>query len=311
MAMPPATTEEVSKKLRKLNINAAPYHAGMSTEERDKVQEAFRCDNLEVVCATIAFGMGIDKSNIRWVIHYNTPKSIEGFYQEIGRAGRDGLHADTVLFYSLQDIVQLSQFIQKSTDEDTRRTNTEKLRLMRQYAESRICRRRILLNYFNEPYDKNCHNCDVCDNPPKSFDGTIVAQKALSAAARTGESRSSTTLIDILRGKVTETIRRNGYDHLPTFGKGAEFDDRQWRDFFLQLLQMGFIEIEYDNYNAVKITPFGWEVLRGKRKVELVENTRQKTVDKPKSRQMQLLTGADAHKNYYNFNVQELFQTIS
>ncbi len=282
------TTEEVSKKLRKLNINAAPYHAGMSTEERDKVQEAFRCDNLEVVCATIAFGMGIDKSNIRWVIHYNTPKSIEGFYQEIGRAGRDGLHADTVLFYSLQDIVQLSQFIQKSTDEDTRRTNTEKLRLMRQYAESRICRRRILLNYFNEPYDKNCHNCDVCDNPPKSFDGTIVAQKALSAAARTGESRSSTTLIDILRGKVTETIRRNGYDHLPTFGKGAEFDDRQWRDFFLQLLQMGFIEIEYDNYNAVKITPFGWEVLRGKRKVELVENTRQKTVDKPKSRQMQL-----------------------
>lgn len=282
------TTEELSRKLRKLNIESAPYHAGMTALERDKVQEAFRCDNLQVVCATIAFGMGIDKSNVRWVIHYNTPKSIEGFYQEIGRAGRDGMPADTVLFYSLQDIVQLSQFIQKNEDEDVRRTNTEKLRLMRQYAESRICRRRILLNYFNEPYDKNCHHCDVCDNPPKSFDGTIVAQKALSAAARTMESRSSGTLIDILRGRVTESIRRNGYDHLPTFGKGTEYDDRQWRDFFLQLLQMGFIEIEYNNYNAVKITPFGWEVLRGKRRVELVENTEQKHSDKPKTRQMQL-----------------------
>lgn len=283
------STEQLAQKLRKAGIQSASYHAGMTSGDRDNVQEAFSHDDIQVVCATIAFGMGIDKSNIRWVIHYNMPKSIEGFYQEIGRAGRDGLHADTILFYSLQDIVQLSQFIQASTDVEVRRTNSEKLRLMRQYAEARICRRRILLNYFNEPYDKNCNNCDVCNHPPQTFDGTIVAQKALSAAARTQESRSSSTLIDILRGKVTETIRRNGYDHLPTFGKGAEYDERQWRDFFLQLLQMGYIEIAYDKFNAVKITPFGWEVIRGKRRVDMVDNTREKQLSPAKrNRQLRL-----------------------
>ena len=283
------STEQLAQKLRKAGIQSASYHAGMTSGDRDNVQEAFSHDDIQVVCATIAFGMGIDKSNIRWVIHYNMPKSIEGFYQEIGRAGRDGLHADTILFYSLQDIVQLSQFIQAATDVEVRRTNSEKLRLMRQYAEARICRRRILLNYFNEPYDKNCNNCDVCNHPPQTFDGTIVAQKALSAAARTQESRSSSTLIDILRGKVTETIRRNGYDHLPTFGKGAEYDERQWRDFFLQLLQMGYIEIAYDKFNAVKITPFGWEVIRGKRRVDMVDNTREKQLSPAKrNRQLRL-----------------------
>lgn len=283
------STEQLAQKLRKAGIQSASYHAGMTSGDRDNVQEAFSHDDIQVVCATIAFGMGIDKSNIRWVIHYNMPKSIEGFYQEIGRAGRDGLHADTILFYSLQDIVQLSQFIQAATDVEVRRTNSEKLRLMRQYAEARICRRRILLNYFNEPYDKNCNNCDVCNHPPQTFDGTIVAQKALSAAARTQESRSSSTLIDILRGKVTETIRRNGYDHLPTFGKGAEYDERQWRDFFLQLLQMGYIEIAYDKFNAVKITPFGWEVIRGKRRVDMVDNTREKQLGPAKrNRQLRL-----------------------
>ena len=283
------STEQLAQKLRKAGIQSASYHAGMTSGDRDNVQEAFSHDDIQVVCATIAFGMGIDKSNIRWVIHYNMPKSIEGFYQEIGRAGRDGLHADTILFYSLQDIVQLSQFIQAATDVEVRRTNSEKLRLMRQYAEARICRRRILLNYFNEPYDKNCNNCDVCNHPPQTFDGTIVAQKALSAAVRTQESRSSSTLIDILRGKVTETIRRNGYDHLPTFGKGAEYDERQWRDFFLQLLQMGYIEIAYDKFNAVKITPFGWEVIRGKRRVDMVDNTREKQLSPAKrNRQLRL-----------------------
>ena len=266
------TTETLSRKLRKQGISAAAYHAGMPSTDRDRVQEAFRRDDVLVVCATIAFGMGIDKSNIRWVIHYNMPKSIEGFYQEIGRSGRDGLPADTILFHSLQDIVQLSQFVQSATDETVRRTNHEKLKLMRQYAEASICRRRILLNYFNEPYDKNCCNCDVCDHPPVTFDGTIVAQKALSAAARTLESRPTSVLVDILMGKATETIHRNGYDHLPTFGKGKDLNERQWRDYFLQLLQMGYIEIAYDKYNAVKITSFGWKVLRGQRTVELVDN---------------------------------------
>ena len=283
------STEELANKLRRQGFAAAPYHAGMTATERDRVQNDFRTDTIQVVCATIAFGMGIDKSNIRWIIHYNMPKSMEGFYQEIGRAGRDGMPADTILFYSLQDIVQLSQFIQDSPDEEQRRTNNEKLKRMRQYAEASICRRRILLNYFNELYDKDCHNCDVCHNPPKTFDGTIAAQKALSAAARTYESRSATTLIDILTGKGSDTIRRYGYDHLPTFGKGKEYDDRRWRDFFLQLLQMGYIEIDYAHYHAVKITAYGWEVLRGQRRVQLVENaTAEMTPKRRATRQLRL-----------------------
>ena len=283
------STEELANKLRRQGFAAAPYHAGMTATARDRVQNDFRTDTIQVVCATIAFGMGIDKSNIRWIIHYNMPKSMEGFYQEIGRAGRDGMPADTILFYSLQDIVQLSQFIQDSPDEEQRRTNNEKLKRMRQYAEASICRRRILLNYFNELYDKDCHNCDVCHNPPKTFDGTIAAQKALSAAARTYESRSATTLIDILTGKGSDTIRRYGYDHLPTFGKGKEYDDRRWRDFFLQLLQMGYIEIDYAHYHAVKITAYGWEVLRGQRRVQLVENaTAEMTPKRRATRQLRL-----------------------
>ncbi len=283
------STEELANKLRRQGFAAAPYHAGMTATDRDRVQNDFRTDTIQVVCATIAFGMGIDKSNIRWIIHYNMPKSMEGFYQEIGRAGRDGMPADTILFYSLQDIVQLSQFIQDSPDEEQRRTNNEKLKRMRQYAEASICRRRILLNYFNELYDKDCHNCDVCHNPPKTFDGTIAAQKALSAAARTYESRSATTLIDILTGKGSDTIRRYGYDHLPTFGKGKEYDDRRWRDFFLQLLQMGYIEIDYAHYHAVKITAYGWEVLRGQRRVQLVENaTAEMTPKRRATRQLRL-----------------------
>ena len=281
------STEEMAQKMCRHGIVASCYHAGMSAIERDDVQEAFRRDDIQVVCATIAFGMGIDKSNIRWIIHHNMPKSIEGFYQEIGRAGRDGMPAETILFYSIQDVTQLSQFALNSDDEGQRRTNMEKLRLMRQYCEARICRRKILLNYFNEPYDKECHNCDVCHNPPQTFDGTIAAQKALSAAARTYESRGVGTLIDILMGRKSASIIRNGYDHLPTFGKGKEYNELQWRQYFLQLLQQGYIEIAYDHWNAVRITPYGWEVLRGQRKADLVDYGSQHETP-PKRRQLRL-----------------------
>ena len=260
------TTEKVAESLQKRGINAAPYHAGLSPQERSQTQEAFKQDSLLVVCATIAFGMGIDKSNVRWVIHYNMPKSIENFYQEIGRAGRDGAPADTVLFYSLADIIQLTEFARQSGQQDV---NMDKLRRMREYAESGICRRRILLNYFSEQTDHDCNNCDICANPPKRFDGTRYIQMALSAARRTDEQARISTIIEILKGMRSPSVVRKSYDQLKTFGVGKDITTNDWQDYLLQMLQMGFIEIAYDDGNKVKVTDIGNEVLYGRKTAEL------------------------------------------
>ena len=277
-------TEMVAEALQEHGIQAEAYHAGLSAQQRASVQERFKMDQIEVVCATIAFGMGIDKGNVRWVIHYNMPKSIESFYQEIGRAGRDGAPADTVLFYSMADIITLRSFCEESGQKSV---NLEKLRRMEEYAESRVCRRRILLNYFGETSSKDCGHCDVCNNPPRTFDGTVLTQKALSAVVRAGEKIAVGTCIEILRGMQTPAITRNHYNELKTFGVGKDVSVRDWQAYMLQMLQMGFFEVAYNMHNQMKVTPLGWKVLKGEHQVSLVivENEerapRQQRVNRP------------------------------
>ena len=277
--------EKVTNHLKDNGIKAAVYHAGLTSSVRNQTQEDFKQDHIQVVCATIAFGMGIDKSNVRWVIHYNMPKSIESFYQEIGRAGRDGAPADTVLFYSLADIVQLSQFAKESGQHEV---NMDKLRRMQEYAESGICRRRILLNYFGEQRDHDCDNCDICENPPKRFDGTRYVQMALSAVRRAEEQIRTATVIEILKGIPSPTVKRKGHQHLKTFGVGKDVSTNDWQDYLLQMLQLGLIEIAYDEGNHVKITSSGEEVLYGRKSAELCVIDRKET-EAPRPRKRMLL----------------------
>jgi ATP-dependent DNA helicase RecQ len=251
-------TEQTANKLKQNGINAAPYHAGLNFAERSKTQEDFIYDKTKVVCATIAFGMGIDKSNVRWVIHYNMPKNIEGYYQEIGRCGRDGLKANALLFHSYSDVIQLKKFMSGASNEDVQ---AAKLERMKQFSEATTCRRKILLSYFGELLAENCGNCDVCKNPPHFFNGTIIAQKALSVITRLKASEAIGTVIDVLRGAHNATVLEKGYDKLKSHGIGNDISWRDWQQYLIQLINQGYCEIAFHKNNALQLTSFSNKVL--------------------------------------------------
>lgn len=259
-------TERLAATLQQHGYSAKAYHAGMGSEERNSIQEDFVNDRTPIIVATIAFGMGIDKSNVRWVIHYNIPKNIEGYYQEIGRSGRDGLPAHTLLFYSLSDAMKLRHFFLGTP---TEAFQLAKLERMQQFAEALSCRRIALLGYFGEHRSENCGNCDICKSPPKFFDGTLLAQKICSAVARLKEQEALGMILDVLRGAQNAAIHQKGYQHLKTF---AAVQDVSWQDlhqYTIQLINQGVLEIRFHENARLLLTPLAKAILYGNKTLRL------------------------------------------
>ena len=273
------TVESVANKLKEEGIAAEAYHAGLSHFDRSRVQDLFLRDELQIVVATIAFGMGIDKSNVRFVIHYNLPKNIESYYQEIGRAGRDGVASDAILHYSFGDVMNMASLLSGGDNPpppEQLEVLKTKLERMQQFAESQNCRRRVLLAYFNEVLADNCGNCDVCLAPPAFIDATVIAQKALSASVRVNQQEGINMLVDVLLGRRGAALLAKGYDKLKTHGAGSDVKFEAWRTYIGQLVNLGHFEVAYEDRNHLRVTDLGWQVLKGQQSVTLAQH-----VDRP------------------------------
>ena len=289
-------TEETAAFLSQNGIEALPYHAGMAADARRRHQERFLREDGLVICATIAFGMGIDKPDVRFVAHVDLPKSVEGYYQETGRAGRDGLPADAWLCYGLQDVVMLNKIAENSgsddqpVDEMHRRRQRQQLDAMLGYCEIVDCRRQMLLAYFGEDLPEPCGNCDTCLAPPETYDGTVAAQKVLSCVARTGQRFGAQHIIDVLRGSQNERIRRFGHDQLPTHGVGQEFDAFAWRSVVRQLVAQGILALDPEGFGGLKLTAASRPVLQGERELRLRRDVLTKTASRRRAASPAALT---------------------
>ncbi|HZX47662.1 MAG TPA: DNA helicase RecQ [Nitrospirota bacterium] len=266
------SVEALAERLQAKGYRALPYHAGLTPDIRTKNQERFIRDDAEIIVATIAFGMGIDKPNVRYVIHYDLPKSIEGYYQETGRAGRDGLKSECILFFSYADKFKLEHFIEQKTDEKEKQSAYKQLREIIAYCESKVCRRRILLAYFGETFDEpHCGNCDTCIEPSEKFDGTIAAQKILSCIYRTGERFGITYVADVLTGSKNQKVLENRHDTIKTYGVGKEYPKGQWQSFTRELIQSGYLKLDGDKYPILKLNEKSRSVLFNDEKVYLTK----------------------------------------
>jgi ATP-dependent DNA helicase RecQ len=255
--------EEVAGKLQARGVRAAAYHAGLSADVREDVQDDFLRDELDVVVATVAFGMGIDKPNVRFVVHYDVPRHIEGYYQETGRAGRDGLASEALLLFGAQDVGTARRLIENNENPVQKRIEVHKLNAMVGLAESSTCRRRVLLGYFGERLDRNCGNCDVCLNPPEQFDATVEAQKALSCVYRLGQGFGVGYVIEVLRGADNERIRARRHQQLSTYGLGSDRSEQEWTSIIRQLIHHGYLLQDIANYSVLKLTEQARPLLRG------------------------------------------------
>ncbi len=270
------STESVAQRLNEDGVKARPYHAGLTTKERTEHQELFLRDEVRVICATIAFGMGINKPNVRFVLHYDLPKNIEGYYQETGRAGRDGLPSECVLLFSAGDVVKQTSFIDEKPDPREQQIARAQLQQMVHYAESAGCRRRVLLGYFGEPLEReSCDGCDNCLSPRQTFDGTLAAQKFLSCVYRIRErTRFGVGLnhvIEVLTGADTEKIRRWGHEQLSTYGIGTEHTRPEWGAIGRELVRLGHLRQTSEKFSVLELTPEGLAVLKERRRVTLTK----------------------------------------
>ena len=265
-------TEKVAAKLNMMGLNAKHYHAGMDAESRYRVQREFQNDDIKIICATVAFGMGIDKPNIRFVIHYSMPKNMEAYYQEIGRAGRDGEESVAHMFASWGDFLMLKRFVDGSEGKpEFKRVQYEKLERMWEFASTTDCRTNGILSYFGEYRTEGCGHCDNCLNPPLKKDGSVNAQKVLSAIYRTGQSIGLELIIDILRGSQKAEIRNRGFDQIKTFGAGREIDRLTWKNYIIQMINKGIIGIDYTKGSCLIWTPLSTPVLKGEKKIKLAD----------------------------------------